>query len=197
MRVNLHKYYAPLKSFCIWRDGFTPEEIEKIKFLEELLEFEKGKVGEDKKNPARKEVRDSDVSWILPNENTDWIFQRLSSIIPQVNYDHFMFNIEGFDALQYTKYTSDQHYSWHMDYGHGWSNTVRKISMVMLLNDPEDYEGGEFEIVTGGDIDRPESFKPKKGDIVFFASWMPHRVKPVISGERKSLVAWIEGKREC
>jgi len=26
---------------------------------------------------------------------------------------------------------------------------------------------------------------------------MPHRVAPVTSGTRKSLVAWIDGPREC
>ena len=35
--------------------------------------------------------------------------------------------------------------------------------------------------------------KLKQGQIVFFASFVRHRVKPVIKGNRKSLVMWFGG----
>lgn len=69
--------------------------------------------------------------------------------------------------------------------------------MSLMLSDPDEYKGGELEIVHTGNLDDKVSFKPNKGDMVFFASWMPHRVAPVQSGTRKSLVAWIMGEREC
>jgi PKHD-type hydroxylase len=84
-----------------------------------------------------------------------------------------------------------------MDYEFGWKNYIRKISVVILLSDPEEYDGGEFEICLNGNLDSIESMKPKAGDVIFFASWMPHRVAPVTRGTRKSLVAWVMGKREC
>ena len=67
----------------------------------------------------------------------------------------------------------------------------------MLLTGPDEYEGGELEIINNGNLEEKISFKPNKGDVVFFASWMPHRVVPVTSGLRKSLVAWVMGEREC
>ena len=65
-----------------------------------------------------------------------------------------------------------------------------------MMSDPSEYEGGELEICINGNIDKPIKLKPEKGDIVFFASWMPHRVAPIISGTRKTLVTWVMGKRE-
>ena len=40
----------------------------------------------------------------------------------------------------------------------------------------------------------PNTVKPQIGDIVFFDSRMPHRVTPITSGVRKSLVCWVMGK---
>jgi len=70
---------------------------------------------------------------------------------------------------------------------------VRKISMTMFLNDQ--YEGGEFDL----EIYKPETdpryatFKLKSGSAIFFQSDQWHRVRPIISGTRESLVAWFYG----
>lgn len=197
MKNQIYKYSAPLEQFAVWRGAFTQEEIEKINFLEELQQFQHGQVGTDSDGKTVKDIRDSDISWLHLDQNSQWIFDRFSQIIPKVNYDHFMLDVDGFETLQYTRYKLNQHYTWHMDYSFGWQNYVRKISVVMLLSSPEEYEGGEFEICTDGNLDDIKSLKPEAGDIIFFASWMPHRVKPVTSGSRKSVVAWVMGKREC
>jgi PKHD-type hydroxylase len=191
---GIFKYSAPLECFAIWENGFTKEEVDQVIFLEKLTQFEKGYIGG--KKTVNEIVRDSDISWLHPSAENDWIFQRLGQIASKVNYDHFLYDVEGVEALQYTKYAIDQHYSWHWDVAFGWENYQRKISLIMMLSDPEDYEGGEFEICVNGNLDDIKSYKMKRGDIMFFASWMPHRVKPVLSGERKTLVSWITGKRQ-
>lgn len=197
MPYNFRKYGVDLRCFAVWNGGFTDEEIDKIIDLEKLQTFEKGRVGQDIIAPAPAETRDSDVSWIHHDHHSDWLFDRLAGITSRVNYDHFLYNIDGIEAFQYTIYKPGGHYTWHWDTEFGYLNWERKISLTVALTDPEEYEGGEFEIVTTGNIEEPVSFKPNKGDIVYFASWMPHRVKPVISGTRKSLVGWVMGKREC
>lgn len=197
MPYNFRKYGVDLRCFAVWNGGFTDEEIDKIIDLEKLQTFEKGRVGQGIIAPAPAETRDSDVSWIHHDHHSDWLFDRLAGITSRVNYDHFLYNIDGIEAFQYTIYKPGGHYTWHWDTEFGYLNWERKISLTVALTDPEEYEGGEFEIVTTGNIEEPVSFKPNKGDIVYFASWMPHRVKPVISGTRKSLVGWVMGKREC
>ena len=107
-----------------------------------------------------------------------------------------MYDIEGFENFQYTVYRSKdkQHYDWHIDAGNTSSPFERKISASLILTDPSKYEGGEFECVMNGRVDEPFVAKGEIGDVIFFDSGMPHRVRPVTSGVRKSLVCWIMGK---
>lgn len=194
MTYGFYKYNAPLECFCVWEGGFTPEEVDRIQDIESLQNFGKGVVGT--LNAENKKVRDSEVAFIYPDQHSHWVFDRLGRITSTVNHQQFMYDIEGVEQLQYTKYQIDQHYTWHWDVEFGWQNYQRKISFVLMLTDAEEYEGGEFEICYNGNFDDTKLLKPKKGDIIFFASWMPHRVKPVVSGERKSLVGWVMGKRQ-
>ena len=195
MSFNFQRYNARLECFDIWRDGFTSEEVDKILYMESLQNFGKGQVGSQGAE-AEKEVRDSDIAWIYPDQHSHWLFERLGLITATVNHHQFMYDIKGVEVLQYTKYNLNQHYSWHWDVEFGWQNYQRKISAVMMLTGPDEYEGGELEVCNNGNFENTQVLKPNKGDIVFFASWMPHRVRPVTSGERKSLVMWVMGKRQ-
>ena len=194
MAFTLPRYHAPLEKFCIWTNGFTDDEIDQIHFMSELNPKQPGKTGSEN-NKADKKIRDSDVVFIEHSQETDWLYQRYGQIIPKVNYDHFLYDIVGFQAFQYTEYKEDQHYDWHMDMAMEWQDNQRKISSVLMLDDPDDYEGGELEVCTGGNLNMTQKIKPKKGELVCFASWMPHRCLPVTSGERRTLVAWIDGPR--
>lgn len=190
------KYIKPLPQFCIVENYFTSEEVDKIIDFEELQEFTAGKMGSDGKN-TNKEHRDSEVSWLFWNPETRWVFDKFGALLGQVNHSHFMYDIDGFDAFQYTKYKSKQHYNWHFDAFTEFQGFERKISACIMLTDPKKYGGGDFQIVPHGNIEKVESFKPTIGSVIFFASWMPHRVAPIKSGVRKSLVAWVMGKRVC
>lgn len=184
-----------LPQFLVVDNYFTEQEVEQIIDLEDLQQFSKGKIGDAESTNL--EHRDSDISWLHPSPNSDWVFNKFSNLVGQVNHSHFMYDIDGFDAFQYTKYKTKQHYDWHFDVYTQYVQWERKISAVIMLTDPEKYKGGELEVIVDGNITKPVSLKPKLGSVVFFASWMPHRVAPVKAGVRKSLVAWIMGKRVC
>ena len=196
-RVQKYIPSTPLEQFAVYRGGFTSDQIDQIDFIVPLQNFQKGTIGHKLDNTQTDlSVRDADIIWILKDQNSAPHFDILGQIISKVNYDHFLLDIDGIESLQYTKYDKDQHYTWHMDYQFGFREWVRKISVSIIMSDPSEYEGGELEICIDGNINKPIKLKPEKGDIVFFASWMPHRVAPVISGTRKSLVTWVMGKRE-
>jgi PKHD-type hydroxylase len=195
MGYTIQKYRAPLECFAVWENGYTTEELDKIKFLAELQSFQKGKIGGGEE-AAPEGVRNSDIAWIVQDQHSQWLFERHASILAKVNTDHFLYDIAGFNDFQYTVYGLNQHYTWHWDVCFGWQNHQRKISSVLFLTDPDEYEGGELEIVTTGNVEKPVVLKPKRGECVFFASWMPHRVLPVTSGRRVTLVNWAEGRRE-
>ena len=72
---------------------------------------------------------------------------------------------------------------------------IRELSIEKIDLLKVNIEGGEFDIEIIGpreDI-RYETLKLSKGSIVIFPSDKWHRVRPVTSGERKSLVTWFRG----
>ena len=75
---------------------------------------------------------------------------------------------------------------------------VRKISMTVNLNNPQDYEGGNLKFDLGPHF-KGERFKVfddmrTQGSVIIFPSFMYHCVTPVTSGTRFSLVLWLLGK---
>ena len=194
------KYNRHLPQFKVVEKFFSEEDIDKIIDLEDLQEFTKGKVGSDQKQPGgtlNTGARDSEISWLVPNPQSQWVFDRFGGLLGQVNHDVFMYDIDGFEAFQYTKYKKEQHYDWHFDVHTEYLNWERKISAVIILSDPKEYSGGELEVIHMGSPDKAFCSKLNKGDVIFFASWMSHRVRPVTKGVRRSLVAWVMGKRVC
>jgi PKHD-type hydroxylase len=196
MPYPVRQQVRQLNQFCVANDAFTPEEVDQIIDLEDLQKFQRGGVGNGGgQGKVNKKARDSEVMWIQHDPNSDWLFQKFSHLVSMVNHDHFMYNIEGYENFQYTRYRKGEFYDWHIDAGDLSTEYERKISATIILSDPKEYEGGEFQCVIGGRVDEPMTVKPKKGDAIFFASWMPHRVTPVTKGVRKSLVCWVMGKR--
>jgi PKHD-type hydroxylase len=194
--TSINKYNGDYCCFAHWNNAFSEEEVEKIREIEALQTFGKATVGSKLEGDGLKKVRDTDIFFMYHDENTDWLFQKISNMIGTANKDHFLYDVDDFGPMQYTKYQIDGHYTWHWDVYFGFQKAQRKISIVIMLNDPEDYEGGELEVCHTGDFDRLAKLKPNKGDAIFFASWMPHRVLPVTSGERNTLVTWVTGPRE-
>ena len=141
------------------------------------------------------------VKWI-PFENRFLsLYHHCKDHIVDRNSLTWKFNIDnGQEMFQYTEYNGDTkgRYNWHIDVGPGHTS-YRKLSIVIQLSDPEEYEGGDLEIFDCWDtaldpFNFPSKAVPKsKGSIVIFPSYMPHRVTPVTKGIRKSLVWWVGG----
>lgn len=66
----------------------------------------------------------------------------------------------------------------------------RKLSLVLQLSDPGDYEGCALEIRAGSNIDVAPL---ERGAVIAFPAYVLHRVTPIRSGRRTSLVSWISG----
>tara|TARA_R100000935_G_scaffold14687_1_gene29355 strand:- start:906 stop:1532 length:627 start_codon:yes stop_codon:yes gene_type:complete len=152
-----------------------------------------------------KKKRHSDVVWI----NERWLFNEIQPYIHKANESAgWDFEWSYSEPCQFTKYKKGQYYDWHCD---GWdrpyenhsdlscNGKVRKLSVTVTLSDPKDYKGGELEFdFRNGDPDKKRHIiKCKeilpKGSLVVFPSFVWHRVCPVKSGERNSLVIWNLG----
>ena len=70
---------------------------------------------------------------------------------------------------------------------------VRKLSFALQLSDPDDYEGGNVQIMD--ETEKSYVVPRKRGTIVLFDSRSRHRVCKVTKGIRKSLVGWVVGPR--
>ena len=69
-----------------------------------------------------------------------------------------------------------------------------KLSLIIQLSDPLEYEGGQF--LLADEYEQPDlKALSQRGTVFCFPSPVRHTVKPVTSGVRKSLVAWIEGPK--
>ena len=191
---RIRPVYSPLEPFVIWENGFSKEEIDKIVAAGELSAFNKGQVGAGGGAVIDSAIRDTDIVWLEQNEANGWIYEKLSAAAARVNYDKFQFDLVNLQPLQYSKYKLDGHYSWHYDSGPNMPEH-RKLSVVLGLSDPDSYEGGELQINAHGDQNKPHSLKIKRGDLVVFPSFMGHRVTPVTSGERLTLVGWAVGPK--
>ena len=116
------------------------------------------------------------------------------------NQQTWNYDLDGCGEIQYGIYSDGGYYDWHIDEEAEIPNIngkylTRKLSMTIWLNDPDEYEGGEFDIeIQGPHMDlRYDTLKLSKGSIVIFPSNKWHRVRPVTSGVRKSLVTWFRG----
>lgn len=96
------------------------------------------------------------------------------------------------EAIQFAQYSVGQHYDWHVDnFPLSGKNTDRKVTVVVLLNDPSEFEGGEFQLRLYSQYIAPLS----KGSMIAFPSILEHRVTPVTNGVRYSATMWFQGPR--
>ena len=132
-------------------------------------------------------IRSSSQTWLCWDT---WIAGIMHNIFISANNDYFNYDLNHFDSgIQVTRYKPNQQYNWHYDQA-ATQEPVRKLSMSLLLNDT--FSGGEFQVYNS--VDQKEQTIPiHAGGICIFPSWVVHRVKPVTSGTRYSLVAWMNG----
>lgn len=186
-------------SHCLWNNLFDEDEISSIIKYCESVPRNEGLVGTDSKGEPEfdRNIRYSSISWIHRNAENDWFFHKIQSASNKLNSKFFGFDIEVLDTIQYTVYEGqDSHYDWHWDcfIGNSLDNIndekQRKLSSVLQLDGPDDYDGGVLQLLPCGTIKEVER---KKGLMVSFPSFLLHRVTPVKSGLRRSLVAWFTG----
>lgn len=128
-----------------------------------------------------------------------WIFDRLRTITEHANSEYFNFDLNGFDYFQYAEYQgSGSHYDYHTDLIYGnqlpqYMQFPRKLSFSLILSDSSEYTGGEFQFKT--DTDQPATMEQKRGRLIGFPSWILHRVAPLTSGTRRSIVWWVTGPK--
>jgi PKHD-type hydroxylase len=153
-------------------------------------------IGFDNSNFEDHGYRSSSIRWLdVLGQDSD-IAETLMRFVRRSNRNNFGFNIGTMNEIQYTEYhaSSGGKYDWHHDVF--WENDMpydRKLSVVIQLSNPSDYNGAQFEFF-GMPSPTPEQWSPR-GSVLIFPSFFFHKVNPITSGTRISLVSWIEGPK--
>lgn len=178
----------PPRHWVIVKDAFSREECERLAGAFHTLNAAKGGLVAGRFDT---DVRQSSLVWLPEGVEFDWVAHRLARLTGDVNRDAFRYALDGFEEqLQLASYGPGHFYNWHIDRGRGAVAGRRKLTLSVQLSDPSDYLGGELELNADG---HPFQAPRDQGALVVFASHTIHRVAPVISGNRLSLVAWIHG----
>tara|TARA_B100000287_G_scaffold416217_1_gene450629 strand:- start:358 stop:978 length:621 start_codon:yes stop_codon:yes gene_type:complete len=199
----------------IWYYTSLPEDI--IEILErDVTESFEGSMADSRLqgDALNKNLRNSQNAWI---PTTHWIGGFLWHYIQRANRENFLYDLRCIDgeSLQFTRYGAGQFYKWHNDAGLASQykpvavgnrdqglgedyvkervEMVRKLSFALQLSDPDDYEGGNVQLMdeAGKSYVAPR----QRGTMMLFDSRTMHRVQKVTKGVRKSIVGWTVGPR--
>ena len=155
----------------------------------------------EKKGRDDPSIRKTSIHFIVDEKNKinelAWHFLREANKI-QFNYD-----LTYFQPIQFAEYKDGGFYGWHQDQGNiDKTGEVRKLSLTLVLSDPNTFEGGELQFYSGGrpmeDMGEITGEKVQQdiqaqGTVIVFDSRDYHRVTPVVKGVRHSVVCWTVG----
>jgi len=200
MEVNLKKTVLEmdkLNSYIRIFDDVLPKDTLKTfrKICEEHIDYDCGEIvgiGKQKIDLEVRNVKLKSLSNIYDKSFTTvhWASFLLFKFKENINRYIKDFNMTNFDCsvidIQILKYEKGGHYKFHTDHG---PTTPRTLSLIYFVND--DFEGGNlnFKLVgSGGEM----VIENKPNRLVIWPSnfMYPHRVTPVESGTRYSVVAW-------
>ena len=186
---------------CCWYETRIPEPLMKI-LIDDLDKVDENIFIKSEVNPQNSKIKDnvrkSQHCWI---PSTHWIGGFLWYYIRMANKDNFLYDISDIenDLIQYTQYNKGDFYKWHTDMDicdiNEPDQLVRKLSFTLQLTNEDEYTGGNLEFADFDDSSYTFSVPKSRGTVIVFDSRTPHRVTPIESGIRKSLVGWVVGKR--
>ena len=192
---------------------------------DKTIEEIKQQVGENTNIREGRYVRDSEVAWFSDPWLYDLIHPFLRTANEKAGWKY---QWDFSESFQFTKYNKGGFYGWHADgnscnFGKykrhipGVSPTtpdggpfkgyttnadmvgkVRKLSITINLNKPDEYDGGNLKFdfgphAAGKRFHEVEEIRPQ-GSIIVFPSYVYHQVTPVTRGTRYSLVLWSLGQ---
>lgn len=172
------------KEECDMILDFSLKELELVP-SEILTDYTDGDINND--------IRKSNQAFYPYYKKFPFLLEKMSNLLNQ----HIF--VKGFDLdyeesqFQFTEYHPGGHFDWHKDVsGKKITDYDRYCSLVIQLND--DYVDGDLQIKDT----KNETLTIEKGtgNLALFLSNITHRVVPVKSGIRYTLVNWVKLKQK-
>ncbi len=139
------------------------------------------------------QIRRAELSWLDDLPQASWVIDRMMRLVAQANREAFGFDLTEFaESPQVARYGAERegHFDWHSDIGAGALAAKRKLTIVVQLSKPQDYENGTLELQPDSTIRQAPR---DRGTAILFPSFVLHRVTPVTNGTRWSLTLWSHG----
>ena len=183
--------FEVLQNAVVFRNVF-PELTSFIENQKEKNLFDSG-ITSGNNSAYNKDFRYSTQTNVSP---TNPVIEKVRQVSKYANENYFKINISSYSQenhfVQYDvdgKFDAHTDIIWRADVDNLDKKPVRKITCVTLLND--DFTGGKLALWYTG---QRYSFPFNKGDVILFPSYVQHKVDPVESGVRYSLVSWSYGE---
>lgn len=202
--------------YVVVQSALDPELLEKVsQFLKRkrprAAKMKNEGTASDDERKARYSDRDSKVSWFNAQEQCPVLHDQVVRLVEEVGnvqWPLLKADFAGrptctYEETQFTVYGPGQHFqAWHQDaYAEGNDpEDARQLTIVIMLTARSAYRGGHFEVKVPGPNTRKVVRKPllEAGDAILFpAKRLLHRVSPVQTGIRKTLVTWANDKSSC
>ena len=170
----------------LWSAAISKAQCEAwIKKLKGELSMQKGGTFDNNKTEG---ARNTNIGWT--NDRT--INNTIANYGTEANRNVFNYDINFYPTIQFGEYSKGCKYNWHHDVDWDSPKMIdRKLSIVVQLSDPKEYDGGIFEFKH---LPNPDKFI-EQGSIIVFPSYQMHQVTEITEGTRYSLVCWAEGPR--
>lgn len=198
LTTNPYTLWKNTHSSIYWDNLFSETDLQKMDEYCKLHGTQQSQISTLSGVDIDNSVRNSEINIHSINTDNQWLFDRLLAVTGLINDTFFNYDLLGFDHFQYTEYNgAGTKYDYHTDMIFGTHNPVgmevpRKLSFSLILSDSSEYEGGDFELLYAR---LPEKIEQKRGRILAFPSYVVHRVTPIISGSRRSIVFWALGPK--
>lgn len=178
--ILIKKYFSSEELFA-----FISNQASKELHISGVYGFGVGRIDTKQRNSSQVNVNASNL-----------FINKLRMAVKSVNEDSFKVGISTYcKENNYVEYNIDGKFEKHKDtiwpktvFEHD-INPVRKLTTVVLLNNT--FEGGKLAL--WNDASR-YSFVFEPGDVITFPSYIMHKVDPVTTGMRCTVVSWSYGE---
>jgi PKHD-type hydroxylase len=114
------------------------------------------------------------------------LLHKLQDLVISLNAQIWRYDISGRNECFVVRYDIGDQATQHCDVSDTFCD--RKVLVLLQLSRSDAYKGGALEFGV------PPTVAPRdQGSVVAFPAWVPHRVKPILSGRRYSAGCFVLG----
>lgn len=186
--------------WCYINKRFTPEFCKNVLDIGLTLPFQSASLGPNEiGTKIDNDYRRSNIRFIEKQDSRfQFLYDELWKDVIGINDEWFNVHISKLDYIQLAEYTEKDRGEYKRHHDVFWVNGDpkyhRKLSAVIQLSDPADYDGGDLQFFDVNERPNPEYIR-NQGSIIFFPSFIHHGVSPVTRGTRHSLSIWFDGPK--